>query len=266
MKKLRTKLVLAAGLVVGLLSPLAVASAQTENAQQPASQAPNQAAAPTNSNQAQHLAPGSVIPVQLAKTVDAKKAKVGDEVVAKITQDLKRQDGQVLFPKDTQVLGHITEAQARTKEEKESQVGIAFDRAVMKDGGNVTLPLSIQAVIGPQNPEGGGGGNGASESPSPSTAPSASGMPSGGSRGGMGGGSNSAPPPPSTPSSETEPGAGAPTSSARPPITAKTEGVIGYKDMRLTAAADTKQGSVLTSDKNNVKLESGTLMLLRVVQ
>jgi len=36
--------------------------------------------------------------------------------------------------------------------------------------------------------------------------------------------------------------------------------------MKLSTAADAKQGSVLTSDKSNVKLESGTFMLLKVVQ
>lgn len=262
MNQLRIKLWLAAGLAFGLLLLPSIASAQSDNAQPSASQASNQAAAPANSNPAQHLASGSVIPVQLAKTVDAKKAKVGDEVVAKITQDLKRQDGQVVFPKDTEVRGHITEAQARTKQEKESQVGIAFDRAVMKDGGNVTLPMSIQAVIGPQNPE----SSGAPEAPSPGGSPSPGSMPSGGGRGGMGGGSASTPPPPNAPPAETEPGAGGPSNSSRPPITANTEGVIGFKDMRLSAASDAKQGSLLTSEKNNVKLESGTLLLLRVTQ
>jgi hypothetical protein len=52
----------------------------------------------------------------------------------------------------------------------------------------------------------------------------------------------------------------------RPPITSSTQGVIGISDYRLSAAADAKQGSVVSSEKSNVKLESGTLMLLRVNQ
>ena len=35
----------------------------------------------------QQIAPGSVIPVQLSKTIDSKKVKPGDEVAAKVTQD-----------------------------------------------------------------------------------------------------------------------------------------------------------------------------------
>ena len=84
-------------------------------------------AASEPANGTPRLAPGSVIPVRLTKTIDAKKAKSGDEVDARVTQDMKTTSGQVLVPKDTMVVGHITEAQARSKEQQESQVGIAFD-------------------------------------------------------------------------------------------------------------------------------------------
>ena len=79
------------------------------------------------------IAPGSIIPVQLTKTIDAKKVKTGDEVEAKVTQDLTTGNGEVVLPKDTKVVGHITEAQTRSKEQKESQIGIAFDHTVGKN-------------------------------------------------------------------------------------------------------------------------------------
>ena len=125
-----------------------------------ATQAPS--SAPTAGNQEQataahRIAPGSVIPVQLTTAIDAKKAKPGDQVVARVTQDLKTNSGEVLVPKDTKVVGHVTEAQARNKEQKESQVGIAFDRAVLKDG-DMSLPMSIQAVIAPPNSNANNGG------------------------------------------------------------------------------------------------------------
>ena len=59
-----------------------------------------------------------MIPVQLTKTIDAKKAKPGDEVVAKVTMDLKTNSGEVVVPKDTKVVGHVTESQARSKDRK----------------------------------------------------------------------------------------------------------------------------------------------------
>src|SRR6202167_6493886 len=105
------------------------------------------------------IAPGSVIPVSLTKTIDAKKAKTGDEVIAKVTQDLKTNAGAVIVAKDTEVVGHVTEAQARNKEQKESQVGITFDHAVMKNGSEMQMPMSIQAIVGQQNSESSAGGN-----------------------------------------------------------------------------------------------------------
>ncbi len=114
---------------------------------------PAQPMAPESSDPAppMRIAAGSVIPVSLTKTIDAKKAKTGDEVVAKVTADLKTSSGEMLVPKDTKVVGRVTEAQPRNKEQKESVIGIAFDRAVMKNGSEMQMPMSIQAIIGPQN-------------------------------------------------------------------------------------------------------------------
>jgi hypothetical protein len=42
--------------------------------------------------------------------------------------------------------------------------------------------------------------------------------------------------------------------------------VIGISGLQLSGAQDATQGSMMTSEKNNVKLESGTMMLLRVNQ
>ena len=133
------------------------------------------------------IAPGSVIPVSLTKTVDAKKVKTGDEVVAKVTQDMKSNAGEVIVAKDTEVVGHVTEAQARNKEQKESQVGITFDHAVMKDGSEMQMPMSIQAVVGSQNS--GPQNSGSSAAGNSEAAPSSGtgGYPSSPRAGGMGG-------------------------------------------------------------------------------
>src|SRR5258707_5940498 len=90
-----------------------------EQPNQPAQ--PGQSTAQSSATQAQSanhvmIAPGSVIPVQLSKTVDAKKSKTGDEVVATVTQDLKANSGEVLMPKETKMIGHVTESQPRNKE------------------------------------------------------------------------------------------------------------------------------------------------------
>jgi hypothetical protein len=230
----------------------------------PSQQIPAAQSDQSNSGQATdapRIAPGSVIPVQLTKTVDAKKVKTGDQIEAKVTQDLKSVNGDVVVPKDTKVMGHVTEAQARNKEQKESQVGIAFDRAIMKNGADVTLPMSIQAIIVPPSPNAGN-----NESPSqPSSAQGGGGMlpaNNGGRSAGMGAGTPAqAPSPSAEPPTKAETGTNTSQS-----ITANTQGVVGTSNLHLSAAANATDGSIVTSEKSNVKLDSGTLMLLRVNQ
>jgi len=99
-------------------------------------------------------------------------------VEAKVSQDLKAADGQVIVPKDTKVIAHVTEAQARSKEQKESQVGIAFDRAAMKNGNDLVLPMLIQAIIAPSSLGAGatpGEGNPAAPAQSPGGMPPSAG-------------------------------------------------------------------------------------------
>ena len=250
---------------------LAQSASPSSNSSTPQTQAQPSAPqnAPQSGSQAQHptkIAPGSVIPVQLTKTVDAKKAKTGDEVVAKVTMDMKTQSGDVLVPKDTKVIGHVTEAQKREKDQKQSELGLAFDRAVTKDGNTMQMPMSIQAVIGQQQP------NQQSEANTPAGREQAAGVPAGAAPTGATGGKSSGTTPPAPNPSASGAGTGADTgdnqaaNGGRPPINAQTQGVIGISNLTLAPASNGTQGSVMTSEKNNVKLESGTMLLLKVNQ
>ena len=210
------------------------------------------------------IAPGSVIPVELTKTIDAKKEKPGDEVQARVTQDMKAVNGQILLVKDTKVLGHITEDQPRTKEQKESHIGIAFDHVVMKNGEDTQLPMSIQAIIAPSNSwadNNAGAGN-------PPPGPTPGGMsPGGGMERSPGMGTGAPSPAQNTPAAGSEfPTTPQPGAHAQPPITGNTQGVVGISNLKLSATAHGMQGSLVSSEKGNVKLDSGTLMLLRVAQ
>ena len=234
-------------------------------AQQPAQ--PNQAptstptANPEQTAATPRIAPGSVIPVQLIKTIDAKKAKPGDEVVAKVTMDMKSNSGEVVVPKDTKVVGHVTEAQARSKEQKESQVGIAFDRAMLK-GSEVSLPMSIQAVIAPPSNNTNSSG-GSPDQGAPPTGSNSAPSPMAGGRSGSAG--SQTPPSNTTPNTvPTQSTSDSQQGSARPPITGNTQGVVGISNLKLEPAPSAAQGSVLSSEKNNVKVESGTMLLLKV--
>jgi len=249
--------------------------ANTQSAQPPQSAAPSQSTptqpAPTQpvsaqsataaspAAQGQKIAPGSVIPVELTKTVDAKRAKTGDEVVARVTQDMKTNSGEVLVAKDTKIMGHVTAAQPRTKEQKESELGIAFDHAMTKTG-EMQQPMSIQAIIAPLNNTS-GGDNGGSQG-TPATGGSTASSPMGSRNTSMGG----APPPPPLSTGAGTDATTAAGSGARPPITGSTQGVIGMPELKLLEAnaQNAAMGSVMSSEKGNVKLESGTLMLLRV--
>jgi hypothetical protein len=231
---------------------------------QPASPSP----APTEPHAAiPRIAPGSVIPVQLTKTIDAKKAKPGDEVVAKVTVDLKTTSGALVVPKDTKVVGHVTEAQARSKEQKESQIGIAFDHAVLRDG-DLSLPMSIQAVIAPPTNSTNNNANNASSPDQSAPGGSAASSPMGGGHSGASGSAGQTQPSNPAPNAVGKEGTNntPQEASARPQITGNTQGVVGISSLKLEPAPTAAQGSVLSSDKNNVKLESGTFMLLKVNQ
>jgi hypothetical protein len=243
------KRILTAGAAAAVLcgAMLAQSAAPSTNPNAP------QAQTPSAETGEPRIAPGSIIPVQLTKTIDAKKAKTGDEVVAKVTMDMKANGGEVIVPKDTKIVGHITEAQARSKEQKESQLAISFDQAVLKDQ-PVPLPMSIQAVIGPQ-------GNDNSSGPGATPSPSGTGTTATSPMSGRSPMSEQTQSPPSGPPQST---GGPQEGTQRPKITANTQGVIGISNVTLAPAPNGTQGSVLSSEKTNVRLESGTMFLLRV--
>src|SRR5260370_7826155 len=55
---------------------------------------------------APRIAPGSVIPVQLTKSIDAKKSKTGNELDARLTPHLNPANSHLVVPKHTQLYSH----------------------------------------------------------------------------------------------------------------------------------------------------------------
>jgi hypothetical protein len=88
---------------------------------------------------------GTTLQVKLIKPIDAKKAKAGDEVAARLTQDVKS-GGHIVLHKGTKILGHVTEAQAKTKDNAESRLGVVFDHAQLRDGSQITFSAVVQAL------------------------------------------------------------------------------------------------------------------------
>jgi hypothetical protein len=124
------------------------------------------------------------------------------------------------------------------------------------------MPMSIQAIIAPPNR------NPANANAQPSSGypgPETGGVPAGSSgRQGQGSMGGSAPPTANAP--QTSGGAPSAGTQAQPQITGNTQGVVGIENLKLSAAPDAVQVSVVSSEKNNVKLDDGTFLLLRVNQ
>jgi hypothetical protein len=103
-----------------------------------------------NSRGSAASATNSTMNATLVRPLDAKKNKPGDPVTARTTQSSQSPDGTTL-PKGTQLVGHVTQAQARSKNQAESDLGIVFDKAVLKNGREVPMNATIQAMAAAQN-------------------------------------------------------------------------------------------------------------------
>jgi hypothetical protein len=195
------------------------------------------------------LAPGSAIPVELNSGIDSKKAKVGDTITAHTSESLKSTDDRLILPKGAKIEGHITQASARGKGGNESALGIQFDKAVLKDGGEISLNVIIQALAAPAS----------------FSAPSDLGTPQ------NVGTTQTSPmrnaPPPTAPSAQPPLGGSEPEANpvASQPLGAKSRGVIGLHGLTLNAEpANNRPASVVVSNGKSVHLDGGTRMLLVV--
>jgi hypothetical protein len=104
------------------------------------------ACAQSNPAPATGLAKGTYLRADFSRTVDAKKAKVGDEVIARITDDV-RAEGKVAVREGATLTGHLTEVQASTKEHPESKLAIVFDKIVLKNGQEIPVDGEIQLLM-----------------------------------------------------------------------------------------------------------------------
>ena len=95
------------------------------------------------------LAAGTTLNAQLSRSLDSKKAKPGDLVTAQTTEAVKV-DGKIVIPNNTKLVGHVTRASARAKGDADSVLAVQFDRAVLKDGGEMPLQVTLQAMAADQ--------------------------------------------------------------------------------------------------------------------
>lgn len=208
----------------------------------------NNAGAPRNS-----LSNGAQLKAELTKSLDAKKAKTGDEITAKLTQDVKV-NGNVVLQKGSKLVGHVTEAQARTKE-GESKLGVVFDKAISKNGQEMAFNgviISFSAPVDSQTTALGGsnmdrgsgpnnGGRGIAATP-------------------MGGAANSTAGPVRD-GYGTVPTATAPDTGSDATGNA-TPGLNGMEGVAMTA---TPAGAIFHSPSRNIKLDNNAQIVVQVV-
>lgn len=205
------------------------------------------------------LQPGTTVRVILQKPLDARKNKPGDQVIVKTAEKVKS-DGHEILPKGTKILGHLTAIKTRSKGEPNAALGIVFDRAILKSGGEVPLHVFIQAVapgeetpiptmsMTPATAAGTSGGMG------PVTGPQTSG-PMADPNAGTPGRIESPESPVASPADEMSSGG---------QLTPSCRGVLRMEGLALVPQ-DRTFGSVIVSRNRNIQLDMGTQMMLRAV-
>ncbi len=209
-----------------------------------------QASAPVTTESLVQILPGILIPTELSKSLDAKKAKVGDKFEIKTSMDML-QNGQIVIPRNSKIEGHVTSAKPHTKDSPDSELGLAFDRIFIKNGKELPLQAVVQAIAPPI----------IISNDAPGTPAGIGSKPPGQQSGNVG----SADAPGTALSSAPQiPSMNAPAvaSSAGGGIVLNSEshGAVGMKG---TTVAGTKDPNLITSSSQNVHLDGGTQIMLR---
>jgi hypothetical protein len=81
-------------------------------------------------------------------SLNVKKLKPGDQIKARVAQDVFSH-GKVIIPAESKLLGHVTEAKERGKEDSESRLGIVFDKVLLKHHEEMDFQGVVQALAPP---------------------------------------------------------------------------------------------------------------------
>ncbi len=225
-------------------------------------------------NNSWNLADGTKIDASLATSLDVRHGAPGDEVEVRTEEDI-RQDGKVVMKRGTHLVGHVTQSQVRTNGQAQSQLGIVFDHAVLKNGQQVPFSASILAMASAQPAAGSRGAD--ATMGSGGQLRTAQGMARGGALVGgatsaagatTGAMMNTSASLPSTSGetlnsvSRSSGAAGGLTPTGR--LASNSSGVFGLEGLSIdSAAASATKGSLIVSRTKNIHLDSGTQLLLR---
>jgi hypothetical protein len=209
------------------------------------------------------LSVGTAFNASLDDTLDTRKTKAGDQFTAQTAEDVTYESCTV-FPKGTKIMGHVLRVTSSGRGHAGSVIFVQFDKAVMKDGGEVMLNAGIQALtIGAVPPLA-----------ADVEAKNAAGGKAVPVQAAEGNGTASSPVVVSTiyeaPHSTVRPPAGSPLVpegefTAEGLFTPESKGAFGRPDVKVyTPTSEGSHGTVLLSTKKNIHLEAGTHLLLVV--
>jgi len=231
-----------------------------------ASAASSTAAAASTNGRSAAIKNGTKIKAELVSSVDARKAKEGDKVVARVTKNVK-QHGKVVVHKGDRLVGHVTSVKNSLKGKAGSSLGVRFDQLVQ---GNSTTQLNtvLTSVLAARGQAQGSGSMAAPSMPAPVAPPVGGG---GGLLGGAGGAVGST-------VGSTVGVAGSTLGQAGGAVGATAQNTLGANSnlglstpvrqihIGSSASASSSAGtsSMLSTRKGNLRLASGTRMKFRV--
>lgn len=91
---------------------------------------------------------GSTILAEFSGSLNVKKLKPGDKVKAVLAQDLLA-GGQIIAKVNSKVLGHVTEIKRRSEGDPESRLGVVFDKILLKKHQELDFQAIVQALAPP---------------------------------------------------------------------------------------------------------------------
>ena len=224
----------------------------------------------------------SELSATLSKPIDAGKAKPGDSVTATSDSDAKTADGTPI-KRGSKLVGHVTKARPLDKSasagaDAESMLSIVFDKAILRDGREVPLNATVQAIAAAQSAaslDSGMGGAGMPARGFGAGGARGGGGLLGGSRGAVGGGVGAVGGLTGNVGSQVSGTAGGAAGatlhsagavggiSSSGMLSSGSRGVFGAPGLELdSSSTGGAQGSVITSSTRNVRLDGGSRMLL----
>ena len=207
--------------------------------------------------QTRNSPPVSTVFVVLTSSLESKNATAGQEIVLRTISDVVV-DGETVIPKGSKMLGRITQVITKGKNGSQSVLAIVIDKAVKEDGAETPVQAIIAAVAAPRD---GSLSSDATYGMLHSNEPKMTSS-------GLGAVAGTGTLPPSSKASSTAAVATADLKGRMDEpllLDENSQGAIGYEGLSLAwGLTSPPPFTVFASKSKNLRLETGTQMLLRM--